>query len=124
VLVAAPANVIPHFQSGKARPIGVSAMQRQPGALAIVPTLREQGIDAAFFNWRGFIAPRGLTPGQTAFWDQAFAKAIQGEDWKKDLVANAWAEDYMASAETKRHVDAEYEVMKTMLRDLGVVAPR
>jgi hypothetical protein len=30
----------------------------------------------------------------------------------------------MASADTKRHVDAEYEVMKAMLTDLGVVAPR
>jgi hypothetical protein len=30
----------------------------------------------------------------------------------------------MASADTKRHVDAEYEVMKAMLTDLGVGAPR
>jgi putative tricarboxylic transport membrane protein len=120
VLVAAPANVIPHLQSGTARAIGVSAAQRQGGALAAVPTLREQGIDAAFFNWRGFVGPRGLTPAQTAFWDQAFAKAVQGEDWKKDLQANAWAEDFMASAQARRHVDAEYEVMKTVLVELGV----
>jgi putative tricarboxylic transport membrane protein len=121
VLVGAPANVIPHMLSGKARPIGISAMQRQPGPLSTVPTFREQGIEAAFFNWRGFIAPRGLTSAQTAFWDRAFAKAIQSEDWKKDLAANAWAEDFMPSAETKRHVEAEYEVMKMILTDLGVV---
>lgn len=124
VLVAAPANVIPHFQSGKARPIGVSAPQRQSGGLSAVPTFREQGIDAAFFNWRGFIGPRGLTPAQLAFWDQAFAKAIQGDDWRKDLAANAWAEDFMASADTKRHVDAEYEVMRAILSDLGVVTTK
>jgi putative tricarboxylic transport membrane protein len=122
VLVAAPANVIPHLLSGKARPIGISATQRQPGGLSAVPTFREQGIDAAFFNWRGFIAPRGLTAAQTAFWDEAFARAIRGEEWKKDLAANAWAEDFMPSAEAKRHVEAEYEVMKTILTDLGVVA--
>jgi putative tricarboxylic transport membrane protein len=100
------------------------SVTNRPGGGGTVATLREQGIDAAFFNWRGFIAPRGLTPGQTALWDQAFAKAIQGDDWKKDLAANAWAEDYMPSAETRRHLDAEYEVMKTMLTDLGVVVPR
>ena len=121
VLVAAPANVIPHLQSGKARAIGVSAAQRQGGGLANVPTFREQGIDAAFFNWRGFIGPRGLTPSQISFWDQAFAKAIQGDDWKKDLQANAWAEDFMASAETRRHVDAEYDVMRNILSELGVI---
>ena len=121
VLVAAPANVIPHLASGRARAIAVSAAQRQGGALASVPTLREQGIDAAFFNWRGFVGPRNLTPAQVAFWDQAFARAVQGEDWKKDLQANAWAEDFMTSAETRRHVEAEYEVMKAMLAELGVV---
>jgi putative tricarboxylic transport membrane protein len=124
VLVAAPANVIPHLQSGHARAIGVSAAQRQGGALAAVPTLREQGIDAAFFNWRGFVGPRGLTPAQTAFWDQAFAKAIQSEDWKKDLQANAWAEDYMTSAQARRHIDAEYEVLKAVLVELGVAAAK
>ena len=121
VLVAAPANVIPHLATGRARAIAVSAAQRQGGALASVPTLREQGIDAAFFNWRGFVGPRSLTPAQVAFWDQAFARAVQGDDWKKDLQANAWAEDFMASAETRRHVEAEYEVMKAMLAELGVV---
>ena len=121
VLVAAPANVIPHLQTGRARAIGISAAQRQGGALAAVPTFREQGIDAAFFNWRGFIAPRGLTPAQLGFWDQAFAKAIAADEWKKDLQANAWAEDFMPSAETRRHVDAEYEVMRAILTELGVV---
>ncbi len=121
VLVGAPANIIPHLLTGKARAIGISAAQRQGGALAAVPTFREQGIDAAFFNWRGFIGPKGLTAAQTAFWDQAFAKAIQGEDWKKDLAANAWAEDFMASAEARRHVDQEYAVMRSMLGDLGVL---
>lgn len=124
VLVAAPANVIPHLQSGKARAIGVSAPQRQPGGLAAVPTFREQGIDAAFFNWRGFIGPRGLTPAQLAFWDQAFARAIQGPDWKKDLEANAWVEDFMASAEARRHLDAEHQVMTRILTALGVVTTR
>jgi putative tricarboxylic transport membrane protein len=122
VLIGAPANVIPHLQGGRARAIGISAAQRQPGPLAAVPTLREQGIDAAFFNWRGFVGPRNLTSAQIAFWDQAFARAVAGEDWKKDLQANAWAEDLMPSAEAKRHVEAEYEVMKAMLAELGVVA--
>jgi putative tricarboxylic transport membrane protein len=122
VLVAAPANVIPHLQGGKARAIGISAPQRQGGALAAVPTLREQGVDAAFFNWRGFVGPRGLTAAQTAFWDRAFSRAIQSEEWKKDVQANAWAEDFMTSAETKRHVEAEYDIMKATLVELGVVA--
>jgi putative tricarboxylic transport membrane protein len=124
VLVGAPANAIPHIQAGKAVAIGISAPQRQDGRLAGLPTLREHGIDAVFFSWRGFIGPRGLAPAQVAFWDQAFAKMIQGEDWKQDLERNAWAGDYMSSADTRRHLDQEHEVMTRMLGDLGVIPAR
>jgi putative tricarboxylic transport membrane protein len=122
VLVGAPANVLPHLQSGTARAIGLGAPQRQPGALASVATFREQGIDAVFFSWRGFIGAKDLTSAQIAFWDQAFAKAVQADEWKKDLEKNAWAEDFMGSAETRKHLDNEHQIMTKMLVDLGVVA--
>lgn len=121
VLVGAPANVLPHIQAGKARAIGLSAPQRQAGAAAQIPTLREQGIDAVFYSWRGFIGPKGLTPAHTAFWDQAFAKAIQGEDWKKDVEMNAWAEDFKGAVETRKHLDSEHELLARMLGELGLV---
>jgi len=121
VLVGAPASAVPHIQSGKARAIGIAAPQRQAGVQATLPTLREQGIDAVFFSWRGFVAPKGLTPAQIAFWDQAFARAVQGEEWKKDVEQNAWAEDYMTGAETLKHLDREYALLKGMLEDLGVI---
>ncbi len=122
VLVGAPANVLPHIQAGTARAVGIGAPQRQRGALAGVPTFKEQGIDAVFFSWRGFIGAKDLTAAQIAFWDQAFAQAVQAEEWKKDLEKNAWAEDFMGSAETRKHLDSEQQIMTRMLVDLGVVA--
>ena len=121
VLVGAPANALPHIQAGKLRAIGLSAPQRQAGAAAQIPTLREQGIDAVFYSWRGFVGPKGLTPAHTAFWDQAFAKAIQAEDWKKDVEMNAWAEDFKGAAETRKHLDSEHELLTRMLGELGLV---
>lgn len=121
VLVGAPANALPHIQTGKARAIGISAPQRQSGVQAALPTLREQGIEAVFFSWRGFVAPKGLSPAQIAFWDQAFARAVEGEDWKQDVEKNAWAEDFMGNAATLKHLDGEYELLKSMLGDLGVI---
>jgi tripartite-type tricarboxylate transporter receptor subunit TctC len=69
------------------------------------------------------IGPKGMTPPQVSFRDQAFAKAIQGEDWKQDVEKNAWAEDYMRSAETRRHLESEYELMSKMLADLTRSVP-
>ena len=101
--------------------IGISAAQRQPGAFATVPTLREQGIDAAYYAWRGFMAPRNLTATQIAYWDYVFARLVQTDEWKRDLDENAWADGFLASAETRRHLDTEFEMLSRMLADLGVL---
>lgn len=122
MLVGTPGTVLPHLESGTVRVLGISAPQRQAGRLAGIPTLREQGIDAEYYSWRGFVGPKGLTPAQIEFWEQAFAKVIQTGEWKKDLEDNAWAEDFRGSAETRRHLDAEYILLKKMLVDLGVVS--
>jgi putative tricarboxylic transport membrane protein len=124
VYVGAPANLLPHVQTGKARLIGIGAAQRQAGALAGFPTLKEQGIDAIFSSWRGFYGPKGLTAPQIAFWDQAFARAVKGEEWKKDIEQNAWAEDYTGSAATRKQLDAEEVLLKGMLAELGVLPAR
>jgi putative tricarboxylic transport membrane protein len=121
VLVGAPANVLRHIEAGKLRAIGLSAPERQPGAAAQVPTLREQGVDAVFYSWRGFIGAKDLTAAQIAFWDDAFAKALQVEDWKKDVARNAWAEDLRTSAETRKHLDSERELISGMLAELGLL---
>jgi hypothetical protein len=122
MLVGTPGTALPQFESGKVRILGISSATRQPGKQAALPTFREQGIDAVYYAWRGFLAPRGITPAQIAFWEQAFAKIAQGENWKKDLEDNAWAEDLRGAAETRKHLEAEHELLSRMLVDLGVIA--
>lgn len=121
VLVGAPANALPHIQSGKARAIGLSAPQRQAGATASIPTLKEQGLDSVFYSWRGFVGAKDLAAPEIAFWDQAFAAAVQVDDWKKDLTKNAWSEDLKNAAETRKHLDSEFALLKGMLGELGVL---
>jgi len=122
VWVGTAGGALPHLQSGQVRILGISSERRQAGGFAEVPTFREQGIDAAYYAWRGFVGAKGLTPAQTAFWDRAFARMVQDEAWKKELEENAWAADFRGSAETRKHLDAEYEMLARMLVDLGVVA--
>jgi putative tricarboxylic transport membrane protein len=120
VWVGTPGGAIQHMQSGAARALGISSTQRQGAHLAAVPTFREQGVDASYYAWRGFIAPGGLTPAQVAFWDQAFARAVKTDEWKRDLEQNGWGEDFKASAETRKHLDSEYVLLSKMLAELGL----
>lgn len=121
VLVGAPANVLRHEKAGKLRVIGLSAPQRQPGAAAHVPTLKEQGMDAEFYSWRGFIGAKDLTDAQIAFWDEAFAKALKTDEWRKNVARFAWAEDLQTSAETRKHLDSQYTLITGMLQELGLL---
>lgn len=121
--VVAPANVIPLLQAGKIRVLGIAAPQRQGGAFAAAPTFREQGINAVYFSWRGFMGPKGLTPAQLAFWDHAFAQLVKVPEWKLDVERNAWAEVYMGSTQTLRHLEHETDTLRKLLSELGVVVP-
>jgi len=98
----------------------ISGPSRMPGPFADVPTWREIGVDVVLMGWRGILAPRGVTPAQTAYWDGVFRKLAQTEDWKKDLRDNYWENIYAGAADTRRWMDAEYLEVKQLLSDLGM----
>jgi len=121
VLVGTPGTALTQVDSGKARIIALSAPTRQSGRLAAVPTFRDQGVDAVYYAWRGFLAPKDITPVQVAFWEQAFQKITQIDTWKQDLERNGWSEDLRNAADTRKHLEEEHELLGRMLVDLGVI---
>jgi putative tricarboxylic transport membrane protein len=115
----APGNMVQHFVSGRLRPLAVSAPQRLGGAFAVVPTWKEQGVNAVSSSWRGLLGPRGLTPEQIAFWDRTLAQLTKTEEWKKDLQDNFWDEGYADARAARKRLDEEYAEFKTILQELG-----
>jgi len=120
VYMASPRSMMGPHKEGRARILGISSGQRQSGDLAVIPTLKEQGNDAEFFTWRGFMGPKGLKPGEIAYWDAAFEKLAQTPEWKKDTEEQFWNADYLLSAKTREHLDRENTVMRGILTDLGL----
>jgi len=110
-----------HLQGGKIRVLGLSSPQRLGGVFANAPTFREQGIDAVYSAWRGFLGPKGLTAAQTAFWDRTFARIVEDEDWKAELEKNAWGREFKGAAEARRHLEEEHRLLEKILAELGLV---
>lgn len=64
-----PGEVLGQIESGDIKPLCVLAPEPyEYEPLADVPTGTEQGIDVTFAQWRGFIAPGGISEEAKQFW--------------------------------------------------------
>ena len=120
LVVVGAVNVVPHVGSGRMRVLGVAAPQRLPGALANAPTWREQGVDVVHGSWRGVFGPKGLTPAQLAFWENAMRKIAETPEWKTDLERNLWSDNFLIGAALKKEIEREHAATKAVLTDLGL----
>jgi putative tricarboxylic transport membrane protein len=57
--------------------------------VAHVATWREQGADAEFSNYRGFIGPPSMTAAQIAYWEGALAGLDRDESWQTYIERNS-----------------------------------
>ncbi len=119
VVTTAAGNVASHVAAGKLRIVGISANQRFTGALAAIPTWKEQGVNYVFGAWRAMFAPPGLTPQQVAYWEAALRKASDAAEWKADLQTNFWADDFVLSAPFRKELEQDYAAMKAVLIEIG-----
>ena len=120
VVTTAAGNVAGHVASGKLRVVAVAAEKRFPGALADLPTWKEQGVNLVFGGWRGILAPKGLTPQQSAYWEGVLKKATEAPEWKADIEKNYWADDFVAGQQFRKELDKDYAAMKAVLVDSGL----
>jgi putative tricarboxylic transport membrane protein len=120
MMVAAGSAVAPQAASRQVQPLAIAAPARIGGPFASVPTLKELGIPVEADNWRIVIAPKGISPQQVAFWDTAFKRLAQSEEWKKELASNHLSNNYLDSAHTRKYLDAQYTEVRDMLVELGL----
>ena len=120
LVTTAAGNVAGHVAAGRLRVVAITSNQRMQGALASVPTWKEQGVDVVFGAWRAIFAPKGLTPQQAAFWESALRKATEAPEWKSDLEKNVWADAFVAGQAFSKELDQDYAEMRSVLSDLGL----
>lgn len=120
-LIITPAgNASPHVVAGRMRVIAVAAPQRFTGVLAGAQTWREQGIDLVFSGWRAVMAPKGLTPAQVGYWENALRKATTAPEWKADLEKNYWSDDFATSGQFRKDLEGDYAAMSAVMAELGL----
>jgi putative tricarboxylic transport membrane protein len=120
LVTTAAGNIAGHVAAGRLRVVGITSDRRFPGALADVPTWREQGVNVLFGAWRGIFAPKGLTAQQSAYWEGALKKATEAPEWKDDLEKNVWADAFVAGDAFRKDLEKDYADMRGVLMDIGL----
>ncbi|WP_200953135.1 tripartite tricarboxylate transporter substrate-binding protein [Arthrobacter sp. Soil761] len=104
--------------SGQLRVLAVSGQERQAGVPA--PTLRESGIDLAFTNWRGLMAPPGLSDTDRNRLVEALTRLHDAPAWKQALSANGWEDSFSIGAEFETFLKQQESRVANTLTELGL----
>lgn len=105
--------------AGELRALAVSGAERVDGVDA--PTLRESGVDVELLNWRGVVAPPGISEEArtrlTTLVDQLQASPA----WREQVARNGWADTYLSGPEFQTFLTDEQTRIRGVLTDLGLV---
>jgi putative tricarboxylic transport membrane protein len=109
----------PQIKAGKLRALAISSPKRLAGVE--IPTLKEQGIDVEFVNWRGLMAAPGITDAQRQELIKTITQMAKSACWKSTLEKNGWEDLLMAGDEFKSYVESEQKNVLTLVNNLALV---
>jgi putative tricarboxylic transport membrane protein len=112
-------ELIEQVKAGNLRALGISAVERVPGV--DMPTLREQGADVSFSNWRGVAAPPKLTDAQQQAYLALIDKVVTSPNWKGHLEKNGWVDSYLPGDAFRAYIDEETKRVTALLTTLGLI---
>ena len=105
-------------QAGEVKILGVTSDARVD-AFADAPTMKEQGIDTNFVNWRGFFAAPGLPADTLAAYQDAIAKMYDTPEWEDVRARNGWVNIHNPGDDFKSFLEAQEKVIGDLMRKLG-----
>jgi putative tricarboxylic transport membrane protein len=108
------------IEAGELRVLAVTAAQRVPGVDA--PTLKEAGVNVEFANWRGIVAPPGLSDEGRAELVATFDALRESPEWAEALERNGWQDAFLPGDEFAGFLRSENDRVAGVLRNLGLVA--
>jgi len=111
------AELSAQIEAGTVRALAISSGERLPG-LAI-PTLREQGVDVEFENWRSLLAPPGISRADRARLEGAIGAMVASAPWREALERYRWIDRYLAAEPFARYIETEERRVRDILRQFG-----
>ncbi|MDG4859590.1 tripartite tricarboxylate transporter substrate binding protein [Streptomyces sp. T-3] len=116
--VSGVGEYLDQIKSGELRLLAVTGPERVKGLDG--PTLMESGYDVDFTNWRGIVAPPGLSEAEREKLTTLVAKLHDSPEWKKSLDKNGWDDAFLTGDKFGAFLDKEDKRVVSVLKELGL----
>jgi putative tricarboxylic transport membrane protein len=105
--------------AGKMRALAVSGAERVEGFDA--PTIKEAGLDVELTNWRGMVAPGGISEADKKALTEAVEKMHESAAWQQQMEKNGWDDAFQPADEFATFLAEEKTRVSGVLKSLGLV---
>jgi len=117
--VSSVSEFLPLIEADELRPIAVSSEERVD-SLPDTPTLMEGGLDVELTNWRGIVAPPGITEDQRTALVDLVDEMTQTESWQESLEREGWASAVKLGDDYTKFLYDEIARVEKVIADLGI----
>lgn len=116
VALTNPNEVIGQLESGDMKPLCVIAEERYAyDNLKDIPTTVEEGINVTFSQFRGFIAPGGLSEEAKQYWIDSAKKYAESDEFKEYMTSNYMQTDPLFGDEFTSYLEKYEQDLKAGL---------
>ena len=115
--VSGNTDFAPQVEAGSLRALAVSAPE--PVDSIDLPTLKELGYNVSLTNWRGIVAPPGITEAQKDELETIVSEAVRTPEWQNAIERNQWTDTFMVGDDFRQSLEAETEFVNGIWAELG-----
>lgn len=113
-----PSEFEGQLKDGSLRVLAVSGEERLETVDA--PTLKESGIDMTFVNWRGILAPPGISTENRERLVKMFTEMHSTKGWQEAIKRNGWIDSFATGEEFRTFLVEQDERVESTLKELGL----
>lgn len=111
-------EVVEQAKTGDVRVLAVTSDKPVEGLDA--KTLKDQGVDLTFSNWRGLVAAPGITDAEKKKLVDAVTALHGTEQWKKTLADKGWTDAFVVGDDFTAFLKSESDRVAGVLQELGL----
>ncbi|KOX38358.1 C4-dicarboxylate ABC transporter substrate-binding protein [Streptomyces sp. NRRL F-6491] len=116
--VSGVGEYLDQIEAGELRLLAVTGPRRVPGLDA--PTLREAGLDTEFTNWRGIVAPPGLSDAERDKLVALVTELHGSPQWRESMKTHGWDDAFLPGERFGAFLTEQDRRVASVLKELGL----